>query len=320
MKPLRRVHLSRRAWIAIQLVALAVLLGFLGWAMRDTWAEARPRLADASLVDLGLASAVLAGYYLLFVVGWQRILASYGIDVPYRVALGAEMASMLAKYVPGGVWTPAARVLWLRRVGIKETPVVLGSVLLEAGLSAVAGVLVFLVGMLWAGSVGAATLVPVLVFTALVLVFLHPRPFGWLARIVLRPFGKAELPPLPFRTMLWLLGYYSGTWLVGGVALFYLLRSVGGDPDVAAIPYLGGAAAVGAIVAVLSIVAPSGLGVREATMFGLLVAVTSSGVALGAIVLNRLAITLVEALLLLAGVVAWRVAPAKPEPAPAEAR
>ena len=66
-------------------------------------------------------------------------------------------------------------------------------------------------------------------------------------------------------------------------------------------PYLGGVGAVGAIVAVLSVIAPSGLGVREASMYGLMLAVTTSGVALGATVLNRLAITLVEAGLLLFG-------------------
>jgi uncharacterized membrane protein YbhN (UPF0104 family) len=58
--------------------------------------------------------------------------------------------------------------------------------------------------------------------------------------------------------------------------------------------------AVGAIVAVLSIIAPSGLGVREASMYGLMLAVASGGAALGATVLNRVAITVVEALLLLA--------------------
>ena len=54
---------------------------------------------------------------------------------------------MLAKYVPGGVWTPAARVVALRRYGITATPTVLGSIALEAGLSALAGVLVFIVSL-----------------------------------------------------------------------------------------------------------------------------------------------------------------------------
>ena len=91
---------------------------------------------------------------------------------------------------------------------------------------------------------------------------------------------------------------------LSGAALYLLLRSLAADPGLETIPYLGGAAAVGAIVAVLAVFAPSGLGVREASMYGLMLAVTTSPIALGATVLNRLAITLVEAALLLAGALA----------------
>ena len=55
------------------------------------------------------------------------------------------------------------------------------------------------------------------------------------------------------------------------------------------------------IVAVLSVFAPSGLGPREASMYGLMLAVAGEGSSLGATVLNRVAITLVEVLLLVVG-------------------
>src|SRR4029077_1294965 len=97
---------------------------------------------------------------------------------------------------------------------------------------------------------------------------------------------------------------YSFTWLVGGTGLLFIVRSVGEDPRFSSIVFLGGVSAVGAIVAVLAFFAPSGLGPREATMYGLLLAVTTNGAALAATALNRIAITLVEALLLLlAGIV-----------------
>ena len=127
--------------------------------------------------------------------------------------------------------------------------------------------------------------------------------FANVARRLLKPFGAEEVTPLPARTAFELLGFYALTWPLGGVAMFFMLRAVGGDPAISTIPYLGGVSAVGAIVAVLAIFAPSGLGVREASMYGLLLAVVSEAVALGAIVINRLAITVVEALLLLVGVV-----------------
>jgi uncharacterized membrane protein YbhN (UPF0104 family) len=299
--------------VALQLAALAILLGALGWALRDVWGDAAPRLRNADVVDLALALAVLAGYYLVFVIGWMRILAAYGIHVRYSVALQAEMLSMLAKYVPGGVWTPAARVVALRRFGVKETPVVLATILLEAGLSALAGVGVFVVGLAMVGDADAP-LLPLAAFAVVVGVLLWPSVFRAVARRLLRPFGAEDVEPLRSRTAFELLAFYALTWPLGGLALFFLLRSVGGDPALSTIPFLGGASAVGAIVAVLAIFAPSGLGVREASVYGLLLAVVAEGVALGAIVLNRLAITIVEAALLAAGLLFLRRLPSVPEP------
>ena len=111
----------------------------------------------------------------------------------------------------------------------------------------------------------------------LIAVLLYPPVFAAVATRLLRPFGAQDVAPLPARTALALLGFYACTWPLGGLALFFLLRSVGGDPAVSSILYLGGASAIGAIVAVLAVFAPSGLGVREASVYGLLLAVATGG-------------------------------------------
>jgi uncharacterized membrane protein YbhN (UPF0104 family) len=312
-----RIHpadLARRPRlvVALQLAAVAIFLGFLAYALRDVLSDALPRLRHADRGDVSIALALLTAYYLLFVVGWQWLLAALGVRIGYSVALQAEMASMLAKYVPGGVWTPLARIVWLRRAGVGATPVVAGSILLEAGLSALSGVLVFALGLLWARDADVPT-APLATFALVVAALIHPRVYAPLTRRVFRRFG-VEPPVLPYRTAGPLLLYYGGTWLVGGAALFFLVRSVGGDPAWSSVPYLGGTAAVGAIVAVLSVIAPSGLGVREGSMYGLMLAVASEGVALGATILNRIAITLVEAALLASALVVWRLRPRRSTP------
>ena len=221
-----------------------------------------------------------------------------GIELDYRTALRAEMLSMLAKYIPGGVWTPAARVVAVRKVGVRNTPLVLGSIALEAGLSAIAGVAVFV------ALAGHREL---------------PQRAGLAARRIRAGAGRAAAPtgvlsaddadrPAPGQRTdpaasasascsAWS-RYYCLTWLLAGLALFFLARSVG-NPPVSSIPYLGGVSAVGAIVAVLVVIAPSGLGVREGAMYSLLVAVMSPAAALGTVVLNRLGITVVELVLLI---------------------
>lgn len=304
----------RRIAIALQLLLVAALLFGLAWGVRGSWRGAWKGLRDADAVEFGLGCAILGAYYLLFVVGWMRILAAWRVQISYGTALRAEMLSMLAKYIPGGVWTPAARVVAVRREGIDQTALVVASILVEAGLAAVAGILVFVVSLAWVEAV-EAPLVPLLAFGAVVATLLHPRVFDAVSQRIFRRLGYAQPPTLPASTLLFLIAYYAMTWVVGGAALFFLVRSVGGDVEASAIPFLGGTAAVGAIVAVVSIIAPSGLGPREASMYGLLLAVTPTSAALGAIVLNRVAITLVEAALLVAGGLMLRRARAARQPA-----
>ncbi|HEY3543450.1 MAG TPA: YbhN family protein [Gaiellaceae bacterium] len=294
-----------RLFVGLQLAVLAVFFGAVGWAMRGSFDAAGDDLRRMDVVDFVVGCSFLAAYYLLFVLGWMRILADWGHRISYPAALRAEMVSMLAKYVPGGVWTPAARVVAARRAGITDGALVTISMLIEAGISAVAGVIVFVVSLTWVDGVDAP-LWPLIVFAAAIVVLLHPRVFCPLASRVLRRFGQGEMPPLRALSMALLLVFYSVTWVVGGIALWFLLRSVGAHPEVGDVVFLGGVGAVGAIVAVVSFFAPSGLGPREASMYGLLLAVATHGQALSATVLNRVAITVVEVLLLLVGALVLR--------------
>jgi glycosyltransferase 2 family protein len=291
----------RRLLGALQLTLLVIFFVALGWGLRHELHAAAHDLDNANLVYFALGCVALGAYYLVFVVGWMWILAEWGIRLPYPAALRAEMLSMLAKYIPGGIWAPAARVVAARRAGVTDAALVTSSMLLEAGISAVAGVIVFVVSLPFVDNVDAP-LVPLVVFGGVLAILVQPRVFRPVAGKVLRRLGyKKELPNLRGRTLTALLVFYAGTWVLGGFALWLLLRAVGAHPEPATIVYLGGTAAVGAIVAVVFVFAPSGIGVREASMYGLLLAIATPGQALGAVALNRLALTAVELILLVVG-------------------
>jgi glycosyltransferase 2 family protein len=321
VKKLRRLIAFSKAhpWVVIatQLVILAVFFISVGSAIHGSFRDAGNDLRNANPVFFVLASAALAGYYLVFVFGWMRILADWDIHISYPAALRAEMVSMLAKYVPGGVWTPAARVVAARRAGVTDAALVTVSILVEAGISAVAGIVVFVVSLAWVRGVNAP-IAPLVAFAVVVTALLHPRIFCPVASRVLRKLGHGSVPPLRTSTMAFLLVFYCGTWVIGGTALWLLLRSVGAHPGPESIVFLGGVAAVGAIVAVLADFAPSGLGPREASMYGLMLAITSQGAALGATVLNRVAITIVEVLLLVVGGFVLRRSEREPTAQPIE--
>jgi glycosyltransferase 2 family protein len=303
---LAELKAHRRLMLALQVGAILVVLALCALAVESEWTKAEPRLEDANLTDVGLAVVAVAAYYLVFILGWIRMLDAWGIRISYRVALQAEMVSMLAKYVPGGVWTPAARAVALRRnAGVTDTPTVLASILVEAGLSAISGVIVFVVSLAWVHGVNAP--LPVLIaFAVLLAALLHPRIFRPLSERVLKPFGAHGVDPLPFRITVELLLFYCATWVLGGLGLYFLLRGVGANPGWSNVAFLGGTSAIGAIVAVVVVVVPSGLGVREGAMYAFLTAIVPSSAAVDATILNRLVITAVELALFGAGVLAWR--------------
>ena len=296
----------RRLIGVLQVVVLLIFFSSLGWGLRGSFHSAAHDLGRSNLAVFVAGCAVLGVYYLVFVIGWMWILREWGVHLSYLASLRAEMISMLAKYIPGGIWTPAARVVAARRAGVTDAALVTSSMLLEAGLSAVSGVLVFVLSLAFVDNVNAP-LAPLIIFGAVIAILVQPRVFRPLAHKVLHRFGyKQDLPNMRARTLSALLVFYAGTWVIGGVALWLMLRSVGAHPEAASIVFLGGVAAVGAIVAVLFVFAPSGLGVREASMYGLMLAVATPGQALGAVALNRLALTIVELLLLLVGGVLLR--------------
>src|SRR5262249_38701994 len=117
---------------AVQITLIVATVGLCVAALVDQWHKAEPHLANARPGYVLLAFVTLASYSLVFILGWIRMLEEWAIRVPYRVALQAEMVSMLAKYLPGGVWTPAARTVALRRsADVTETGTVLGTILVE---------------------------------------------------------------------------------------------------------------------------------------------------------------------------------------------
>src|SRR6202007_1073428 len=162
---MRRVKAARRIFgffkahprvlIATQLIILAVFFVSIGLALRGSFKDAGDDPRTAGPVYFLLGCCALAVYYLVFVFGWMRILADWKIHISYPQALRAEMVSMLAKYVPGGVWTPAARVVAARRAGVTAASLVGAAMLLEAGISAVAGVIVFVISLAWVKGVDA---------------------------------------------------------------------------------------------------------------------------------------------------------------------
>lgn len=271
--------------IALQASVGLLIFGFLVFTVIEQWGELQDKGVRFDLIWLLPAFAVLIAFFVLSALGWDLLLRWLGTRLDLVHAQVAWGQPLLARYVPGSVLFVLARLVLSERAGVPRR-LTLASIVYEQALSAAAAVGVasyFLIdhpdlqGHAWRWAV-------LLVIPAAIVV-LHPRVFGPLANRALAAFGREPLPAtIPLRGILVMLCYYAFTWAVCGVGIFFIARSVHDFP-ISELPAVGSAQAFGYVAALVTVVAPAGLGVRDAAFaWAVKAALPSHSFAVGAVI------------------------------------
>lgn len=257
---------SKRVRLAIQLGIAVVIFGFLVLTVINQWSEIQDKGVHFHVLWLIPAFLVLPLFYALSALGWDLILRFLG----YRIGIGRAQVAwgqpLLARYVPGSVLYVLGRVLLSERAGVQRR-VTIASIVYEQAISATSAIAFaayFLIShpdlqgqpLRWA----------VLLLIPLAIVVLHPRVFGPLANRVLRAFGREALPEvMPMRGVIVMTLFYTAVWGVVAVGMYCVARSVTTIPfTVGEVLTVGSAQAVGYVAALVTLVAPAGLGIRDA--------------------------------------------------------
>ncbi|GAA2903927.1 lysylphosphatidylglycerol synthase transmembrane domain-containing protein [Streptosporangium fragile] len=297
----------RKVLAGLRAVAYLLVLGFLGyqlWRVRHGVGE--------SLRLVGWGNALLAGALAAVggvpgFLGWRMLLAGLGSRLPLPDAVRVFFLAGLTRYLPGGVWPAVAHAALARPLG--EPPARLaGAFVASQGLAVVAGLAVGLVALprLVAADPIWWLLLPVL--AAALVPLAAPRLLGGLLGLAQRILRRGERPPtLPGRrTLLAVTGVMAAGWLISGAHVTVLAVALGASPSGAVTVGVGGFA-LSTMAGVLTLVMPSGLGVREAVL-GLTVATLLTGPDLVTLVaLSRVLITVGDAVSTAAalGALAW---------------
>jgi uncharacterized membrane protein YbhN (UPF0104 family) len=254
-------------WLAVGCVILALL------PRAGDLQKCVQRLGYASLAP---AFGLSLGYWLFNAGVWSWILESLGYPIPYLIAVRVFVTSESTRWLPGGVWKFASRVVASQSLGI---PVAVASLSLPVELAAavVSWIIVALAGIIFSGLAGrfittySKWFLPgsgAAVGGVLLLCFIWPilsRQLWIRARLEqlramlkvkpnLRALVKAEL-------------MYIVLNVLHGVGLWLMLAGMGYQQTVNPAAAVG-ANAVGWLVGFFAMVIPGGMGVREtATAF-----------------------------------------------------
>ena len=255
----RQRALRGARWLFV-LLALALA----GWGFRGRWSEIGDAVATTGPLRLVAALACAAVGLAMTGVLWRLLLRWVGSEVGVRDAAAVFFVGQLGKYVPGSVWSVAVQAQLGRRHGVPARSSVTASALfllvhtatglLLGGALVVAGAL-DVPGSVGAGWPYAAVLVGAIALTPPILRRLAELLAGSGTRVT---FGAAQLGTT--------VAAMAVVWSLYGASLLVLVPGPESPGFVAVV----GAFALAHAVGVLVVIAPAGVGAREAVLVALL--------------------------------------------------
>jgi hypothetical protein len=258
---LRRV--VRVAWFAALGIGLAL-------ALQTRWAEVRDELETlrAGAVWLSLAAALLG-------VGassgiWHQVFRGLGEPLSLRISLRIFFVGQIGKYLPGAVWPAVTQAALAREHGVAPRATV-SAVALFLWVHLITGTAVGVLVLGVTGRLPRLTLVALPVLAAL----LTPRLLGWSLQTLFRLARRQPLQQVPDgRHLLSACAWAAAMWACYGLHL-YLLTVAVGEPVL--ITTSTGIFAAGWVVGFVLLIAPAGVGPREAAIVALLPLGRASG-------------------------------------------
>jgi hypothetical protein len=324
------LHRAQPILVVVSLLLIAFLL-------RDQWGalQAQPwRLHPGWLA--------LSGLFLLLAWGvevnlWRWLLAVVGGRLTFGPAWRIWFLTALVRYLPGSIWQPLSMTLYCQQWQIRPESTLMSMVLYQV-ITLLAVTPFAIVYLLWGDNAALVTqalagLTPGLIalgITPVAIFLLNP---DWMLMAVNWALRKAGRDPLDARlsrrALAGQLALGSVSWCLWGfsfAALTLALRPYSFQEMARITPMLMAAFPIGYAIGFLSLITPSGFGVREGAYYLLLVPLLDAGTVTVAALVMRFWTILAEVLMAGVAALSQRGAvaqptaesyPSAPHPAPA---
>lgn len=285
----------QRALYAITLVFVLALLGAFIYARREEIATYRWQIAWP-FIPIAFLIFSLDLLYVIWL--WTRMMAQFGVKVPFRTHIAYYAQANLAKRLPGTLWYVAGRAQLYDQAGVpmRLTAICSGIEFIVSTLSsAIVSVAFIIYGLSGfaanseAGLLRSATIIaiPVLCIALLLL--------PWIIRRLMRRADLAFSSVISVNILSRLTLLYLGVWVLGGLLLYAIVR-VYAPLSWNMVPYLVGCWGASSLISSLVIFMPTSFGLKEISLGVLLALIVPASVAVITVIAVRIAITLFEVL------------------------
>ena len=278
-------------------IATGLIVGVWGYYLAGQWAALREHSWTLSVGPLLAGFGFAVGCWVLMSLGWWQALRAVGGRLDPIAAFRVWITSINWRYLPGTVWYFLGRVYLGGHAGESRVTVAASSALEQIVL--LAGACLVILPCLVGWSAGRWLAAPAALGLAGGLLILQPAAARLAGRSLARwtKIDPGPMAPSPGR-LCRSLGLFVAAHLSAGLSVWALAAAVGSPTD--PVPLIGGAV-TSWVIGYLSVLTPSGLGVREGLLIVFLAPLIGAPSALLVSVLSR-------AMLMLAEAVLWSVA------------
>jgi uncharacterized membrane protein YbhN (UPF0104 family) len=272
--------------IAFVLVAAGLLVLAIG-RDRAGFVTAVTALDPATIATSFGVVLLALGFNLL---AWREAMRVVGVTVPLHSALKVFFLSQLGKYVPGSVWVVLAQIELTRDAGASRAKGVVGATIaLVVGV--VTSSILACVLLVLPDSAIRARYWWLLLIVPIAGTVLLPRVLGRIVALVFRATRRVTaVPDLSGAALARSVGWSAAVWLTLGVHSWLIASAL--SPGGPTLLHVTGAFAFAWVVGFLVVIAPAGLGVREAALTLALAPVMTTPDALALALVSRVLMTL----------------------------
>lgn len=293
-----KIKLNKDKLLKIIKIAFGVLVVvFLVWYFRKNWDEFSEKIINVNIGIFILSMLFYFAYKITLATLWHYITKINGCSIKYEKAVTSYLYSILGKYIPGKVFMLAARLTYYKE---EDAPLAKVTVcfFIENICTLLGAAMLFIVSLFFfpnelLENYKWLTLLLIVAF----FVCIHPKIINFFLRLLGKLFKKNLEIPMKYSQMIKVVLLFIGNWLIVGFGFFILTKSIYPDVEWSQLLYCAGIWGVSAIMGILAIFAPSGLGVREGIIVAGLMLIMPQSDAMVISVVSRLWQTIPELLL-----------------------
>lgn len=285
-----RAH-RERVLAGVRVVVGCVLFAGVLFALVREWPDVRDAVSRISPLELVAAELFVLAGLAASAMTWRVSLEEVGFRATVPQSLKIYVLGQLAKYLPGSVWVLAAQMELAKRIGAQRARALAASII-TIGFNVLTGLALGLFLVPTAIRQPVVSFVALAALLAVCAVVLSPRVLTRIVDLGLRLTGRPRLE----RQITWwgvvrATGWSIASWTSYGVAVWLLALGVGAPAArTLALSVTGTALAI--TLGTLVLIAPSGIGVRDAVIVAVLSSEVGGSTALGVALVARVVFTL----------------------------